>query len=104
MSSTEGAVYLPVAAGVAASEYSKQPEEVVVLGHAITVEAGSTRWRECTTATECTEGEQTSDSGRVLGIDKIGCAASPLGDGEVDVPGALAQVDAHDGLLARGPA
>lgn len=81
----EGAVLTPIAAGVAANELARQPTEEIVLGWNIKMEGGMTRWRECTSAADCTTRARSLPSEQVLGFANVGRAQSPLSDEEIDV-------------------
>jgi hypothetical protein len=96
----QGAIYAPVAAGAAAKEYAAQPDEELVFGWEIKVEAGTTRWRECTSATDCTDRAVSRPVDEVLGVTSIGRARRPGADTEVDV---FRIRLARDKVLSRRP-
>jgi hypothetical protein len=85
LSGGAAAVVTPVAAGMAAADYAQQPDEELRWGWNVVAEGELTRWRECTSATECTEHVSTKPSDTVLGLTTVGRAPSPRGGEEIDV-------------------
>ena len=85
MSAAEGAVYAPSAAGLAALEYAKQPDEDDTLGWDVAVEGEVVHWRACASATECTGTRVERKAAALLGLRTVGQAVPDGSDNPVDV-------------------